>query len=516
MADTTNFLKRFRAARGASTPLISVETTDPIATAQKLVTAANGKVAVAVWDCVDGLRGANEAGVAMVHAMGDPDDMISPVGMMNAARMANPPVANSLFIMHNAQDQLDKATVRQAVQNLRTPFKSTGRTLVMFQPVNTLPLSLRHDVVTLSDDLPTEAELAELIGRVYESGRAASDSIVEPTPDDVAQYADALRAMSAFEAEQVAYMSLTRTGLDRGALWERKATQISQIKGLTYVKPTTTTADIGGLDNAKEYMEQRMGGRERVRLFVFIDEIDKAMAATGHDAHVGDSGVGMDIKGTLLTTMEENRHGGQLLLGPPGCSKSFFVKCLSGTYNVPTIMLDLNGLKGGIVGESEANVREAMRTITTLAGGPGGAMFFATCNRLEAITIDLRRRFFDGIWFYDLPGPEEKASIWSIQLAAYGIEDADRPDDTDWSGADIRNCTATAWRNRISLKKAARWVVPAAKSDPAFVKRLREEANGRFLSANRTADTDGIYRLATATTAPSVPSAEGPRQVSFD
>ena len=105
----------------------------------------------------------------------------------------------------------------------------------------------------------------------------------------------------------------------------------------------------------------------------------------------------------------------------------------------------------------------------------------------------LRRRFRLGIWYFDLPGREELDAIWAINLKRYGLDAGQAlPDDTNWVGADVRNACDVAWRLGLTVKDAAGYIVPAARTDPGAVDRLRAQADGRFLCAAQP----GVYRRA--------------------
>src|SRR5208283_246798 len=58
---------------------------------------------------------------------------------------------------------------------------------------------------------------------------------------------------------------------------------------------------------------------------------------------------------------------GILLLSPPGCGKSAFCKALGNEVGRPTIMLDIGSLMGSLVGQSESNLRLALRQIDAMA-----------------------------------------------------------------------------------------------------------------------------------------------------
>jgi hypothetical protein len=65
-----------------------------------------------------------------------------------------------------------------------------------------------------------------------------------------------------------------------------------------------------------------------------------------------------------------------------------------------------------------------------------------------------------------------------------------RPDDTSWTGAEIRSCCRLAALLDVTLTQAAHHVVPVAVTAAESVERLRTWASGRCLSAS----VPGVYR----------------------
>jgi SpoVK/Ycf46/Vps4 family AAA+-type ATPase len=117
-------------------------------------------------------------------------------------------------------------------------------------------------------------------------------------------------------------------------------------------------------------------------------------------------------------------------------------------------------------------------------------LFLATANRLDTLPPELQRRFNLGIWYFDVPSQEERASIWKIQAKRFGLECKDLPDDTGWVGSDIRNCCQTAYMLNVALKEAAQWITLVGRTARADIERLRDLAETLgFLSAN----TPGVY-----------------------
>jgi SpoVK/Ycf46/Vps4 family AAA+-type ATPase len=101
-----------------------------------------------------------------------------------------------------------------------------------------------------------------------------------------------------------------------------------------------------------------------------------------------------------------------------------------------------------------------------------------------------RAERFDATFFLDLPASREKEQIWRLYLEKFGLEAGQkRPDDRDFTGAEIRACCRLAALLDVSLVEAASNIVPVAVTAGESVERLRDWAAGRCLSADRP----GIY-----------------------
>jgi hypothetical protein len=96
----------------------------------------------------------------------------------------------------------------------------------------------------------------------------------------------------------------------------------------------------------------------------------------------------------------------------------------------------------------------------------------------------------DGTFFLDLPGPAQRAAIWQQYLTAYQLDQRQRrPDDAQWTGAEIKSCCRLAALLDVPLVEAARHVVPVAVTAAESVTRLRTWADGRCLDAEQP----GLY-----------------------
>lgn len=481
----TTIADQLKAARRVSTPLVAITTADPSATIAGIVKSYNGTAPpILQWDLVRGVAGINDQGRA-ARAMIVEDSDLPGVPLQSPAEAMAAAVGlpeRSLLFAHNAGRILDNAAVIQAICNLRDPFKANGRTLVLLAPSVELPGELVQDVLTIDEALPSEAQIEAIIVQEVKNARETmKEPPEEPSPETLRKSIEALAGLAAFPVEQAAAMSLASARrLDVDQLWARKRSYVRQTPGLSIDDGATTFADLGGLENAKVFGAALFAGKNPPRAIVRIDEIEKMLGGAAGDT----SGVSQDALGTILREMEDQDWAGVITVGPPGSGKSAFSKALGATHGSPTFALDLGATKGSLVGQSEQRIRAAMKTIKAVAAA--GAFFVATCNKLDALPPELRRRFRYGLWFFDLPTKAERARIWALNLARFSLApDAELPGDEGWTGAEIRNACEMAFRMALPLPEVARrFIVPVAVSDPQSIDKLRTMAHGKFLSAS--------------------------------
>lgn len=488
-------LAMFRAARRVSAPIVSIKTTDQFAVVQLIEESLNGSAPpMLTWDIGRGLRGINEAGrEALADDLGDPE----PVTTQNPTEAIGKAVGlpkKSILFCYNAHRVIGDETVSQAIWNLREEFKKDTRTLVLLGPDMPLPAELQGDVLVIDDQLPTETELRAIIDELVSAAASEMSAIREKATPDVREKAvEALAGLGAFPAEQALAMSISTNGIDLDGLWERKRQAIEQAPGLSVYRGKETFDEIGGIENAKTFGKAILAGNNAPRAVVFIDEIEKHMAGVAGDT----SGVSQELLGTQLSWMQDKGVTGMLLVGPPGAAKSAFAKALGNTGKIPTIVFDLSGMKGSLVGESGRNMRQALKVVDAVSQGK--ALVVATCNSLGILPPELRRRFTFGTFFFDLPTPTEQDVIWKLYLKSFGLKKQALPKHEGWTGAEIRTCCDIAFRLNISLADAAKFVVPVAKSAKDQIAKLRSEASNRFISASEP----GIYVLDEGVRSPS-------------
>jgi SpoVK/Ycf46/Vps4 family AAA+-type ATPase len=219
---------------------------------------------------------------------------------------------------------------------------------------------------------------------------------------------------------------------------------------------------------------------------------------------------------------------GVLLLGVSGTGKSQFCKALGNQTGRPTLTLDFGSLMNSLVGQSESNLRQALRIadamspcvlfadelekalsgvgsqgdsgvstrlfgnlLTWLSDHESDVFFVGTSNDISQLPPEFTRaERFDGVFFLDLPNVTEREAIWALYRSHFAIaQNQQRPDDSSWTGAEIRACCRLAALLDVPLTQAARNIVPVAVTAAESVEKLRTWASGRCLDATQP----GVY-----------------------
>jgi len=412
-------------------------------------------------------------------------------GPLQAVRILDEPKTTDtqILILKNFHRFLGNPEVVQAVANRVVQGKGNGQFVVIVAPVLALQPEVEKLFTVVHHELPDEQQLTALCNDLF----AVDTGFEKPTADQVTNVVEAARGLTRQEAENAFALSLVRNNkLEADTIWGIKAQTLEKSGTMSLYRGDANFANLGGLENLKQFCI-------------------RAMRKQG-EKHV------------------DKRPKGVLLLSPPGCGKSQFAKALGNEVGRPTVMLDFGSLMGKFVGESEGNMRRALKQVDAMApcvlfvdeiekglAGVGNSgqtdsgvsarlfgtlltwlndhtsdvFFIGTCNDASQLPPPFARaERFDGVFFVDLPADEHRKQIWDIYLEQFGIDKAqERPDDANWTGAEIKACCRLASLLDIPLLDASQNVVPVAVTSAEQIESLRKWAEGRCLSA----DNAGLY-----------------------
>ena len=436
---------------------------------------------LATWDIHRGLsiRGQNGA---------DTDDgSYDPLAAIRALDRLGSTDGVTLLVLANFHRFLNSPEVIQALAAQIIKGKQKQTFVLILSPVVQIPVELEKLFVVLAHDLPDREQLAEIAGGI------ATQEGELPDGSELDMLLDAAVGLTRYEAEGAFSLSLVRHGrIQPDAVWDLKCQALKKSGMMHLYRGAEDFGSLGGLASLKAFTR-------------------RVLLQTGR---------GNPLK----------RSRGVLLLSPPGCGKSQFCKCLGKETGRPVLILDVGTLMGSLVGQTEERTRQALQIADAMApcvlmidevekafagvgnsgqtdSGVSSRMFgsflswlndhqsdvFAVCTANDVSKLPpefARAERFDGIFFLDFPGSQQKQAIWEIYLDLFGLDrQQPLPPDENWTGAEIRACCRLAALLDVPLVQASQNVVPVALTAAESVQRLREWAEGRCLDAER----GGIY-----------------------
>jgi AAA+ superfamily predicted ATPase len=312
----------------------------------------------------------------------------------------------------------DKPRMIKTLRNIALD-NTKGKNLVFSQPFRQLPRELEKEVHILDLPYPEFEDIKAIYNKVCKTYNINTSS--EPDTDLI-EAALGLTIMEAEKAFSLAYIeSGSLSSAEVPLVIKEKENVIKKSGYLEYYHPKETMTDVGGLSNLKDWLVKRGRG------------FDKGAKSFG------------------LTYPR-----GILLLGIPGTGKSLTAKAIGNDWLFPLLRLDMGKIFGGIVGESEKNIREALNIAETIApsilwideiekgmsgisssgSSDGGTtarvlgtfltwmqektkpvFVVATANDISQLPPELLRKGrVDEIFFVDLPTEKEREDIIKIHL----------------------------------------------------------------------------------------------------
>jgi len=373
--------------------------------------------------------------------------------------------------------------------------KTKGKTLIVLACRQVLPPELERDFVVVEFALPGRAELGVVLDNIAESARKA-----KPKGEKREHLLDSACGLTSTEAENAYALSLIESGELCAAVAAREKALAVKKNGLLEIHAMSKSLDdIGGLDMLKGWLRQRK-----------------------------------DAFGPKAREYGLPSPKGLLIIGIPGTGKSLTAKATASVFQRPLLKLDAGRLFGGLVGQSEGNLRSAIQTAEAIApsvlwideiekgfagskssgssdGGTSSRVFgafvswmqertapvfvVATANDVTQLPPEfLRKGRWDEQFFVDLPNREEREAIWRIQIAKYGrkperFDVAQLAKSTDGlTGAEIEQAFVDALYAAFStgkeptdaqITKVLEDTVPLSKLMGEQIATLRKWAKGR-------------------------------------
>ena len=344
-------------------------------------------------------------------------DLVSTIQLL----IADDNLDNKTLILKDTHFFLDNPETISALK-LMAQGINDGRfdcNICIISPLVKLPKELENYTTVMEIDTLSETDITKIILDFIKA-----QEMETPKKDLLDKLTMNLKGLSETEINNILSLAVSEDGMltysDIPLVLEQKQQMIRKSGILEMVRIKESMEDIGGLENLKDWLNRKAE---------IFKNINKAQS------------FGVDIpKGVLIA-------------GMPGCGKSLTAKAAAKAFEVPLLRLDMGRLMGKYVGESELNMRRAIKLTEAsspcvlwidelekaFAGIGGGgsevttrlfgsfltwmqekdslAFVVATANKIDALPPELLRKGrFDETFYVDLPNESERKKILEIHI----------------------------------------------------------------------------------------------------
>lgn len=244
----------------------------------------------------------------------------------------------TLFVFCDLHEHIERdPRVRRLVRDCSQHLRGISNTLILLSPQMGMHEELEKDVAVVDFPLPSRNEINRLVERnLADLKKQPGDFAIEDSPELRGEIVQACTGLTEVEAED----ALARAVIEcRGlkpevvdSIQRTKREIIKKSAALEFVEVEETMDSVGGLDRLKGWF------RKRKKVW-------------GEEAR--DFGV--------------EPPKGVLTMGIPGGGKGLSAKAAAHEWHLPLLRLDMGAVFGGLVGQSEGNLRQALKISEAIA-----------------------------------------------------------------------------------------------------------------------------------------------------
>jgi len=326
----------------------------------------------------------------------------------------------AIFLLKDFNRFLSDISISRKLKNISRILKLQPKTIIIIGSDFNIPKELQDLITILQFQLPLDVEINQELKRLVNSLN------IDINPQLFENLTQACQGLSLERIRRVlSKIIATHKTIDENSisvLLSEKKQIISQTEVLEYWSVNERITNIGGVANLKDWLKKRK----------------KSFSTQA-------SNYGLPTPRGLL------------LVGIQGTGKSLTAKAISSEWQLPLLKLDVGRLFGGIVGESEARLRQMIDIAENLSpcilwideidksfsntdskGDSGTSnrilgtfiswlsektkpvFVVATANNVDLLPLEIiRKGRFDEIFFLDLPQKEEREQIFKIHLQEF-------------------------------------------------------------------------------------------------
>lgn len=423
---------------------------------------------------------------------------------------------NNIFILKDFHLHFDKTINIRLLRNAWNSLKRRRNMLVFVGHKFAVPSELQKEIQLLDYSLPdTEAIQDRLLfikDSVNKEREVVGKAALELDQTMIENAVEAAKGMTYCEVENAFAMAWTTAKrFDNKfveAVFQEKIAQLKKNGMLTYMEPNVSFDNVGGLQGLKTWLTSRKKAYSK--------------EAREYDLPLP--------KGMLLASV-------------PGTGKSLVCKAIAKEFDCPLFALDIGSVFDSLVGNSEKNMREAIKTIESVGkcvvlideiekalsnsavsgSGDSGvssrifgtfltwlndrknpAFIVATTNNHTLLpTALIRKGRFDQLFWLDLPTAEERKEIFTVVIRKYNRDPKNFSLNTlvngseGFTGAEIEEVFKDALYKAFDagkevndgyLTEVLAEFIPFSVSHEEDLKQMRKQAQGKLVMVTSKGD----------------------------
>ncbi len=327
-----------------------------------------------------------------------------------------------IYVLLDFHPYLEDPVNVRLLKELAIGMRGTASKLVLVSHKVSIPPEIKKMAENVELSMPGEDELLEIVKKeASDYARENANLRVSSDRKLLQRLISNLKGLTHNDARRLARAAIVDDGAitesDLAAVMQAKYQLMSRNDLLAFEFETSRFSDLAGMKVLKSWLQQRES---------FFHQT------------------------TSIKGMEGPK--GILLLGVQGCGKSVAAKAVAGAWKVPLLRMDFGRLYNKYIGESESNIREALKTaevmspcvlwidelekgistsenddgtsqrilgtlLTWMAENKSPVFIVATSNAIDKLPPELvRKGRLDEVFFVDLPALDVRESIFNIHL----------------------------------------------------------------------------------------------------
>ncbi len=406
-------------------PIIAIETHEERRAVELLTRSAKDlKLQLQQWTVTDGLRslvylGGNANPGSSDFALEDRENSdTDPATALRRIKERNHP---GIYLFLDFHQHFDDPVITRLIKEISQDYFINEQLLIFISHELSIPEELSKFIANFELKLPKKEQIEKLLHKEAKTWALKNGRNVKADPKAMELLIGNLTGLTFTDVKRLLrnaiYSDGAITHTDIPAVQKAKYDLLGQDGLISFEYDTAHFSDVGGMRHLKDWLEKR------------------------HEHFINPD-----------ADRSSNPPKGILLVGVQGGGKSLTAKAVAGVWGVPLLRLDFGVLYNKYFGETEKNIRDALKLaesmspcvlwideiekgistgsydngtsqrvlgtlLTWMAESKQHVFIVATANDIQSLPPELiRKGRLDEIFFVDLPSSETRGEIFNIHL----------------------------------------------------------------------------------------------------